>query len=161
ILFQYLVAAVLSKSRPTNYKMQTAGKSLEEALTSAKNEERLTVGVYESAQIMNDDPDSVAFCVLATDEGHEWDIALQIHFTLIQAFCFDNDINIVRVNDIQRLAEIVGSDESGEPQDAHCILITNTTESSWEDPALEKLNLFCEENQRLNEWVPAVSLCES
>lgn len=70
------------------------------------------------------DPDSVAFCVLATDEEYEYDIALQIHFTLIQAFCFDNDINIVRVNDIERLADIVGCDQDEEPKDAHCILVT-------------------------------------
>lgn len=70
------------------------------------------------------DPDSVAFCVLATDDEYECDIALQIHFTLIQAFCFDNDINVVRVNDIARLADLVGADESGEPKDAHCILVT-------------------------------------
>lgn len=74
--------------------------------------------------LSNSDPDSVAFCVLATDEEYECDIALQIHFTLIQAFCFDNDINVVRVNDIERLAGIVGTDESGEPKDAHCILVT-------------------------------------
>lgn len=66
----------------------------------------------------------MAFCVLATDEEYECDIALQIHFTLIQAFCFDNDINVVRVNDIERLADLVSADETGEPKDAHCILVT-------------------------------------
>ncbi|KAL0186810.1 hypothetical protein M9458_018480, partial [Cirrhinus mrigala] len=66
----------------------------------------------------------VAFCVLAMDEEYEWDIALQIHFTLIQAFCFDNDINIVRVNDIERLADIVGCNQDEEPKDVHCILVT-------------------------------------
>lgn len=66
----------------------------------------------------------MAFCVLATDEEYQCDIALQIHFTLIQAFCFDNDINVVRVNDIERLADLVGADETGEPKDVHCILVT-------------------------------------
>lgn len=75
------------------------------------------------------DPDSVAFCVLATDEEYECDIALQIHFTLIQAFCFDNDINIVRVNDIESLADIVGSDQDEEPKDVHCILVTVSSSS--------------------------------
>ncbi|KFM01195.1 Growth arrest and DNA damage-inducible protein GADD45 gamma, partial [Aptenodytes forsteri] len=85
----------------------------------------LTAGVYESAKLMNVDPDNVAFCVLATDEEDEGDIALQIHFTLIQAFCCENDIDIVRVNDVAKLAAIVGpSEESGEPRDLHCILIT-------------------------------------
>lgn len=68
------------------------------------------------------DPDSVSFCVLAMDEEFECDIALQIHFTLIQAFCFDNDISIVRVNDVQRLGEIVGAKD--ETEDCHCLLIT-------------------------------------
>lgn len=63
--------------------------------------------------------------MLATDEEDEGDIALQIHFTLIQAFCCENDIDIVRVNDVGKLAAIVGpSEESGEPRDLHCILIT-------------------------------------
>lgn len=63
--------------------------------------------------------------MLATDEEDEGDIALQIHFTLIQAFCCENDIDIVRVNDVAKLAAIVGpSEESGEPRDLHCILIT-------------------------------------
>uniref|UniRef100_A0A1A8JH02 Growth arrest and DNA-damage-inducible, gamma n=1 Tax=Nothobranchius kuhntae TaxID=321403 RepID=A0A1A8JH02_NOTKU len=105
-------------------RVQSAGAALEELLVAAKQQDFLTVGVYESAKVMNVDPDSVAFCVLATDEEYECDIALQIHFTLIQAFCFDNDINVVRVNDIERLADLVGADESGEPKDAHCILVT-------------------------------------
>ncbi|PWA30152.1 hypothetical protein CCH79_00021115, partial [Gambusia affinis] len=123
------------------------------------------------------DPDSVSFCVLATDEQFEWDVALQIHFTLIQSFCFDNDISIVRVSDTQRLAAIVGDKQ----EDAHCVLITvragaerravslltlllslqqNPADGSWEDPALEKLHLFCEESRRLNDWVPEISLPE-
>ncbi|KAM6036553.1 growth arrest and DNA damage-inducible protein GADD45 gamma isoform 1-T1 [Theristicus caerulescens] len=105
--------------------MQGAGKALHELLVSAQRRGCLTAGVYESAKLMNVDPDNVAFCVLATDEEDEGDIALQIHFTLIQAFCCENDIDIVRVNDVAKLAAIVGpSEESGEPRDLHCILIT-------------------------------------
>ncbi|KAF0031233.1 growth arrest and DNA-damage-inducible, gamma b, tandem duplicate 1 [Scophthalmus maximus] len=137
---------------------QCSGKALEEVLVSAKDNDALTVGVYECAKVMNLDPDSVSFCVLATDEQFECDIALQIHFTLIQSFCFDNDISIVRVSDVQRLAQIVGDDKQLE--DAHCVLITNPADGSWEDPALEKLHLFCEESRRLNDWVPEVSLPE-
>ncbi|XP_041106081.1 growth arrest and DNA damage-inducible protein GADD45 gamma-like [Polyodon spathula] len=139
--------------------MQCAGKALEELLVSAKSEECLTVGVYESAK-GNVDPDCVAFCVLATDEEYECDIALQIHFTLIQAFCFDNDIDIVRVNDTQRLAEILGNTECGEPEDVHCILVTNPSADTFEDPALEKLSLSYGECRGFNEWVPAITLPE-
>eukprot|EP00061_Rhincodon_typus_P014060 g40850.t1 len=116
---------VEEKQAESTERMQVAGKALEELLSSAQRQHCLTVGVYESAKVMNVDPDSVVLCLLATDEEDEGDVALQIHFTLIQAFCCDNDINIVRVNDVQRLAEIVGSAvDNEEPKDMHCILVT-------------------------------------
>ncbi|KAM5193160.1 growth arrest and DNA damage-inducible protein GADD45 gamma [Mantella aurantiaca] len=142
-------------------RMHSAGKALHELLISAQRQECLTVGVYESAKVMNVDPDNVTFCILAADEFDEGDIALQIHFTLIQAFCCENDINIVRLNDTEKLAEILGSnDESGEAKDLHCILITNPSEDAWKDPALEKLGLFCEESRNVNDWVPTITLPE-
>ena len=71
------------------------------------------------------DPDNVVLCVLATDDEDVKDVALQIHFTLIQAFCCENDINILRVNNTQRLAEILGGGkQGGEPLDLHCVLVT-------------------------------------
>uniref|UniRef100_A0A665TU74 Ribosomal protein eL8/eL30/eS12/Gadd45 domain-containing protein n=1 Tax=Echeneis naucrates TaxID=173247 RepID=A0A665TU74_ECHNA len=147
-------------------RVQSAGSALEELLVAAKKQDYLTVGVYESAKVMNVDPDSVAFCVLATDEEYECDIALQIHFTLIQAFCFDNDINVVRVNDIERLADLVGANDTGEAKDAHCILVTPVSPGTgsranpWKDPALDKLSLFCEESRSMYDWVPTISLPE-
>ncbi|XP_061208144.1 growth arrest and DNA damage-inducible protein GADD45 gamma [Neopsephotus bourkii] len=147
---------------PTDHDwMQGASKALHELLVSAQRRGCLTAGVYESAKLMNVDPDNVAFCVLAADEEDEGDIALQIHFTLIQAFCCENDIDIVRVNDLAKLAAIVGpSEDSGEPRDFHCILIMNPSEEGWKDPALEKLNSFCEASRNVNDWVPTVPLPE-
>lgn len=67
----------------------------------------------------------MVLCLLATDEEDEGDIALQIHFTLIQAFCCDNDIHILRVSGMQRLAAILGEPAPGaEPRDLHCLLVT-------------------------------------
>lgn len=65
----------------------------------------------------------MVLCVLATDEEDEGDIALQIHFTLIQAFCCDNDIHILRVSGPRRLAAILG-EPGPEPRDLHCLLVT-------------------------------------
>ncbi|XP_019410946.1 PREDICTED: growth arrest and DNA damage-inducible protein GADD45 gamma [Crocodylus porosus] len=145
----------------TGDRMQGAGKALHELLVSAQRRSCLTAGVYESAKLMNVDPDNVAFCVLAMDEEDEGDIALQIHFTLIQAFCCENDIDIVRLNDTPKLAKILGpGEEASEPRDLHCILIMNPNEDTWKDPALEKLNLFCEESRKVNDWVPTITLPE-
>lgn len=70
----------------------------------------------------------MVLCILATDDEDVQDVALQIHFTLIQAFCCENDINILRVNNTRRLAEILGGgggkQSGGEPMDLHCVLVT-------------------------------------
>lgn len=68
----------------------------------------------------------MVLCVLATDEEDEGDIALQIHFTLLQAFCCDNDVNILRLSGMRRLTQLL-EDDAGvctEPRDLHCILVT-------------------------------------
>ncbi|XP_010217796.1 PREDICTED: growth arrest and DNA damage-inducible protein GADD45 beta-like [Tinamus guttatus] len=67
-----------------------------------------------SQDVPGRDPDSVVLCLLATDEEDEGDIALQIHFTLIQAFCCDNDIHILRVSGMQRLAGLRGGAGKGD-----------------------------------------------
>uniref|UniRef100_U3JJ11 Ribosomal protein eL8/eL30/eS12/Gadd45 domain-containing protein n=1 Tax=Ficedula albicollis TaxID=59894 RepID=U3JJ11_FICAL len=126
----------------------------ERVLVAAQRQDRLTVGVYESAKLMNVDPDSVVLCVLATDEEDEGDIALQIHFTLIQAFCCDNDIHILRVSGMQRLAAILGEPEAeSEPRDLHCLL-------AWKSQGLAEVASYCAESRDRNQWVPYVCLQE-
>lgn len=75
----------------------------------------------------------MVLCLLAADEDDDRDVALQIHFTLIQAFCCENDINILRVSNPGRLAELLllesdaGPAESGgaaQTPDLHCVLVT-------------------------------------
>ncbi|KAF5894490.1 growth arrest and DNA damage-inducible protein GADD45 alpha-like, partial [Clarias magur] len=107
-------------------RMDSVSKSLEEVLTSALLRGWVTIGVYETAKALNVDPDNVVLCILATDDEDVKDVALQIHFTLIQAFCCENDINILRVNNTRRLAKILGgpAKQGGEQMDLHCILVT-------------------------------------
>ncbi|KAM6963325.1 growth arrest and DNA damage-inducible protein GADD45 alpha-like [Aplochiton taeniatus] len=140
-------------------RMESVAKALEEILSSALPQGCITVGVYEAAKSLNVDPDNVVLCLLATDEEQEDDVALQIHFTLIQAFCCENDINILRVSNMRRLAEILGAVQpGGEPMDTHCVLITNPPSSPWKDPALSKVDRFCSDSRCLDQWVPVISL---
>jgi len=150
----------------TEKKMDTVSQALEELLAAAQQQDRLTVGVYESAKLMNVDPDSVALCLLATDEEDEDDIALQIHFTLIQAFCCDNEINILRVSGLRRLAQMLGEsstvDSNGntEPTDLHCILVTNAQCQTLKCQALQDVSNYCKESRCKNQWIPYLSLQE-
>ncbi|XP_018114831.1 growth arrest and DNA damage inducible alpha S homeolog isoform X1 [Xenopus laevis] len=141
--------------------MESVGNALEEVLHEAKLQRTITIGVYEAAKLLNVDPDNVVLCLLATDDKDNQDVALQIHFTLIQAFCCENDINILRVSNMSRLAEILGgSDKPGEPADLHCILINNPHELQIKDPALKEVICYCKESRYLDQWVPVINLPE-
>ncbi|KAM6168900.1 growth arrest and DNA damage-inducible protein GADD45 beta isoform 2-T2 [Erethizon dorsatum] len=110
------------------------------------------------------DPDSVVLCLLAIDEEEEDDIALQIHFTLIQSFCCDNDIDIVRVSGMQRLAELLGepaeTQGATEARDLHCLLVTNPHTEAWKSHGLVEVASYCQESRGNNQWVPYISLQE-
>lgn len=146
----------------TENKMETVSSALESLLVAAQGQDCLTVGVYESAKLMNVDPDSVVLCVLATDEEDLDDIALQIHFKLLQAFCCDNDINILRVSGLRRLAQVLDEetkdDNGNEPRDLHCILVTNPPVEPLKCQALQDVSSFCKESRCRNQWVPALEL---
>lgn len=123
----------LTRSRPAICRMDTVGDALEEVLSKARSQRTITVGVYEAAKLLNVDPDNVVLCLLAADEDDDRDVALQIHFTLIRAFCCENDINILRVSNPGRLAELLllendkSPAESGgaaQTPDLHCVLVT-------------------------------------
>ncbi|XP_029110869.1 growth arrest and DNA damage-inducible protein GADD45 beta-like [Scleropages formosus] len=142
--------------------MENVGQSLEELLLAAQRQDCLTVGIYESAELMIVDPDSVVLCVLATDEEDEDDIALQIHFTLIQAFFWDNDIDLLRVSGLGRLAQVLGepstaNSNANKPRDLHCILV-RSPEDAGKWPALKEVRSYCQESRRRNQWAPFVAL---
>eukprot|EP00061_Rhincodon_typus_P011392 g36358.t1 len=111
----------------------------------------IVILIARSTPVPCSDPDSVVLCLLAADEEDEGDIALQIHFTLIQAFCCENDINIVRLRGVKRLEELLESgDETAEPRDMHCMLVTNSHTDVWKCEALEEVGSYCEESRNKN-----------
>ncbi|KAF4089466.1 hypothetical protein AMELA_G00066410 [Ameiurus melas] len=143
---------------------QTEGvaDALLELLSAARHQDCVTLGIYEAAQLLNVDPDSVVLCVLAADEEHEGDVALQIHFTLLQAFCREIHIDVLRVSGMRRLAEALGEPPTSEgpaqaPVDLHCILVTNL---QVEHKKLSEVGRFCRENLCKNQWIPHISLHE-
>lgn len=72
------------------------------------------------------DPDSVVLCVLAADDAD--DVALQIHFTLLQSFCCESGLTILRVSGLRRLQQLLGTPDDNRNQDEHrdlnCMLVT-------------------------------------
>lgn len=140
-------------------RMQSVGLALEELLVTAQKQDSLTVGIYESAKLLNAEPDSVVLCVLAADD--EDDVALQIHFTLLQSFCCDNGITILRVSGLQRLQRLLRAEDSNrnleEYGDLHCMLVTNPQADHCR---LQEVGMYCQESRRLDQWVPQLVLQE-
>lgn len=72
------------------------------------------------------DPDSVVLCVLAADDAD--DVALQIHFTLLQSFCCESGLTILRVSGLRRLQQLLASSDDNRNQEEHrdlnCMLVT-------------------------------------
>uniref|UniRef100_A0A8D0DHN0 Growth arrest and DNA damage inducible beta n=1 Tax=Sander lucioperca TaxID=283035 RepID=A0A8D0DHN0_SANLU len=108
------------------------------------------------------DPDSVVLCLLAADDGDDADdVALQIHFTLLQSFCCDSGITILRVSGIQCLKQLLGAVNANRNQeelrDLHCMLVTNPQADHCR---LLEVGTYCRESQRLDQWVPELVLQE-
>ncbi|KAM9341514.1 growth arrest and DNA damage-inducible protein GADD45 beta-like [Symphorus nematophorus] len=141
-------------------RMQAVGLALEELLVTAQKQDCLTVGIYESAKLLNTDPDSVVLCVLAADDAD--DVALQIHFTLLQSFCCDSGLTILRVSGVQRLQQLLGTAVDAnrnqeEHRDLHCMLVTNPQADHCR---LQEVGTYCQESRRLDQWVPEIVLQE-
>uniref|UniRef100_A0AAY4A1B8 Ribosomal protein eL8/eL30/eS12/Gadd45 domain-containing protein n=1 Tax=Denticeps clupeoides TaxID=299321 RepID=A0AAY4A1B8_9TELE len=129
--------------------MEHVSVALEELLVAARRQDPASVPTGD----LSPDPDCVVLCVLACDAEQEGDVALQIHFTLLRAFCCDVDINILRVSGMKRLADVLG--ESGEARDLHCLLVTNP---HAEHLKLDEVGSYCEESRCNNQWVPLLAL---
>lgn len=142
--------------------MHPVATALEDVLVAAHRRDSLTIGVYESAKLMDRDPDSVVLCLLAADPEHDDDVALSIHFTLIQAFCCDNDIHILRVSGLPRLSEIIHSqiEPSSEPMDLHCLLVSKPHDNPWKCSSLDEVFNYCAECKSRNQWIPFMSLMD-
>uniref|UniRef100_A0AAY3ZYV9 Ribosomal protein eL8/eL30/eS12/Gadd45 domain-containing protein n=1 Tax=Denticeps clupeoides TaxID=299321 RepID=A0AAY3ZYV9_9TELE len=140
--------ARMSLQGDTKTTMEHVSVALEELLVAARRQ-----GYPASVPTGDLDPDCVVLCVLACDAEQEGDVALQIHFTLLRAFCCDVDINILRVSGMKRLADVLG--ESGEARDLHCLLVTNP---HAEHLKLDEVGSYCEESRCNNQWVPLLAL---
>ncbi|KAM3594426.1 uncharacterized protein V6R79_007656 [Siganus canaliculatus] len=140
-------------------RMQAVGLALEELLVTAQKQDCLTVGIYESAKLLNTDPDSVVLCVLAADDAD--DVALQIHFTLLQSFCCDSGLTILRVSGVRRLQQLLAAGDVNrnqeEHRDLHCMLVTNPQANHCR---LQEVGIYCQESRRLDQWVPELVLQE-
>lgn len=85
---------------------KTIGKTARSALLRAKVEKRVIVGIPSAIEMLLKTPEHSLFCFLA--QSKEPDSAIHMNKTLLEAFCYENDIYIVKVDSDEKLSRILG-----------------------------------------------------
>lgn len=86
------------------------------ALRNAKQQDRLIVGLSQAIKTLSNDPEDTMFCILA--QPQPGDSAAHMQVILLEAFCYENDIYTIKVDDTEKLSNIVGA-----PKLENCVLM--------------------------------------
>ncbi|XP_078317408.1 growth arrest and DNA damage-inducible protein GADD45 beta-like isoform X2 [Crassostrea virginica] len=97
---------------------------LREVLVKAQKDDRTTFGIYECGKLLNTTPDDVTLCILPLEDNG--DVTVHIHHTLMEAFCLENDIKLMKVDSLKKLEGIFPGNENSNTDavDCSCILVT-------------------------------------
>lgn len=81
-------------------------------LVTARREGRLVCGVYMCGKALDHDLDDVMLCVLL--ETSPDDVTNHMHAILIEAFCVENDVRVVKVDCAAKLRLLLRSADSSD-----------------------------------------------
>ncbi|XP_075985895.1 growth arrest and DNA damage-inducible 45 [Anticarsia gemmatalis] len=82
-------------------------------------EKRLTVGLLPAIQYLSKNSNRALFCL--TTEARPGDSATHMQEVLLQAFCVENDIYVIKVDSESKLRKILGC--CGSSMDFSCVLV--------------------------------------
>ncbi|XP_017786139.1 PREDICTED: growth arrest and DNA damage-inducible protein GADD45 beta [Nicrophorus vespilloides] len=110
------------------------GRAIRGVLTQAKVENRLISGLLPAITYLQKASDDTLMCLLP--ETRKDDATAHMQTVLLQAFCYENFIPVIKVDSSEKLAEMCGiSGQKGCP----CVLITRDLTIPWDtnyDPPL-------------------------
>ncbi|KAK3606120.1 hypothetical protein CHS0354_010743 [Potamilus streckersoni] len=102
---------------------------LMEMLTQATDEKQLTVGVYECVNILENAPDCVKLCLLPVTTTSN--ISVHIQHKLIEAYCWENEISIIKVTNAEKLAQYLRFKRKlNINATLTCMIVTDTNQSN-------------------------------
>lgn len=116
------------------------GQKVRAALWCAQVEKRLIIGLNEAVKILSKAPNNSLFCVLASEKIGDTSAA-HIQEVLLEAYCYENDIYIIKVDMAEKLTRILGSHHT-----QTCVLIQKSPKNAADITAIEgELIDYCEE----------------
>lgn len=95
-----------------------------EEVIRALEQGKVIHGVFESAQILQMDVDNVMACIL--NEQKNCDLSVKIQHTLIEAYCWENEIRVIKVGPEGKLSEVLANLQSlcpNPPEDYSCSIV--------------------------------------
>uniref|UniRef100_A0A1A9W135 Ribosomal protein eL8/eL30/eS12/Gadd45 domain-containing protein n=1 Tax=Glossina brevipalpis TaxID=37001 RepID=A0A1A9W135_9MUSC len=82
------------------------GRTVKTALIKAQSETRVIVGLSAAIKVLSKAADGTLFCLLA--EPQDGDSATHMHEVLLEAFCYENDIYVIKVDCPIKMSRILG-----------------------------------------------------
>lgn len=116
----------------TTMKYNTVGRTVRSALMKAQTESRLIVGLGSAIKVLSKAPEGSLFCIMA--EPQAGDSATHMHEVLLQAFCYENDIYVIKVDSADKLSRILNMNTL-----ETCCLVQKTWTGDNEDDSCNKL----------------------
>ncbi|XP_031565321.1 uncharacterized protein LOC116300576 [Actinia tenebrosa] len=113
--------------------------ALQDAMQSARGRGEFASGVHSAAEQLDQNPDDVVLCILV--DNKRADPGIQVHCRLIEAFCWEFPIPVIKVDSSIRLMFLAGYSWN-HPDTIHCVLIKGKDSSG---PLMEKLLRFSQQ----------------
>lgn len=118
-------------------------QQLVETMIEAKNTSRLVCGIYETGKVLQSNSEDCALCIIPS---RDVDFLLHIHLTLIEAFCLEAGIKVIKVDTLLCLKDILEDSEIA-PSDFNCLIIQHYEEGI--SPILQSLLKFSDTNENI------------
>lgn len=97
---------------------KSIGETVQTVLSVAKRAHRVTLGFADAIKLLSKAPEDAQFCFLA--EPDRGDSATHMNEVLLQAFCYEHGIYIIKVDDSRKLGQILDTLTT----DVTCVLIS-------------------------------------
>lgn len=108
------------------------GRTVKSALVRAQSESRVIVGLSAAINVLSKSPEGSLFCLMAVPK--DGDSATHMHEVLLEAFCYENDIYVIKVDDATKLSRILGQETV-----ESCCLVQKTWAGNLQDEEEEQL----------------------
>ncbi|KAM7344950.1 growth arrest and DNA damage-inducible 45 isoform 1-T1 [Cochliomyia hominivorax] len=108
------------------------GRTVKNALLKAQIESRVIVGLSAAIKVLSKAAEGSLFCIMAVPQ--DGDSATHMQQVLLEAFCYENDIYVIKVDCPMKLSRILGKTTI-----ESCCLVQKTWTGDHNEESLNKL----------------------